>query len=179
MNTVYNPLTGEWERIDDFARPFPVIVRDARVVAVNNTTSFIPTFSTTNSPANTDIRGNTNGDLANIGISTDTAEVEWVVRDPWRIRRFIVVANRTASGVSVNITCVVWGRLITVNNTPTPWRAIVSVTDSGSVAQPVRFVIPASLTGAFGFDQYRITFRREPTSEPAPQLSEIRVLAEF
>jgi hypothetical protein len=180
MITVYNPLTGEWERLDDVVRPLPVIARDSRVIAVNDTTSFTPTLATGNSPGHTDIFGSTNASRANIGIAVGSTDADILIPDPWRIRRFIVVANRTASGgTSVSIVCNVYGRLLAPDGTPTGWRRIADATDSSSLSSAIRFVIPTSLSGVLGFDQYRITFRRDPDSTPTPELSLIRVYAEF
>jgi len=161
--------------------PFPVIVRDTRLIAVNDTTSFIPSLGTSNSANHTDLFGNTNGSRANIGIASGNTNPDIVIPDPWRIRRFIVVFHRTASGsTNVGITCTVLGRLLAPDGTPTGWRAVSSVSDSAfNNAAPVRMVLPSSLAGVFGYDQYRIVFRRDPDSDPAPQLSLIRVYAEF
>jgi hypothetical protein len=181
MLTVYNPLTGQWERLDDVVRPLPVITRDTRLVIVNDTTSFTPTQATSNSAGHTDIFGNTNVNRANIGIAVGSTDADIVIPDPWRIRRFIVVANRTASGTtSVAITCTVYGRLLAPDGAPTGWRTVVSVSDTAFANDaPMRFVLPSSLSGAQGYDQYRITFRRDPDSTPAPQISLVRVYAEF
>jgi hypothetical protein len=162
--------------------PFPVIVRDTRLVAVNNSAPFTPTLATSNSPGHTDMFGSTNALRANIGIAVGSNTPDIVVPDAWRIRRFIVVCNRSASGTTgVAITCVVYGRLVAPDGTPTPsWRSIASVSDGAfSNDAPMRFVIPTSLAGVFGYDQYRIVFRRDPDSTPAPELSLIRVYAEF
>jgi len=181
MNTVYNPLTGQWERVDDVVRPLPVIARDTRLVAVNDTTSFVPSLSSNNSSSHTDLFGNTVFSRANIGIAVENTSADIVIPDPWRIRRFIVVCNRTASGTTnVAITCSVFGRLLAPDGTPTSWRNVANVSDSAvSNSASMRFVLPSSLSGVFGFDQYRIVFRRDPDSDPAPQLSLIRVYAEF
>ena len=181
MNTVYNPLTGQWERVDDVVRPFPVIARDTRLVAVNDTTPFTPSQGPSNSFGHTDIFGNTTSSRANIGIAVGNTSADIVIPDPWRIRRFVVLCNRTASGsTNVSITCTVFGRLVAPNGTPTNWRGVVTVSDNAfNTAGTIRFALPSSLSGVFGFDQYRITFRREQTSEPAPELSLIRVYAEF
>jgi hypothetical protein len=180
MNTVYNPLTGQWERLDDVVRPLPVIARDTRVVAVNDTTSFVPTLGTSNAPSHTDLFGSTNISRANIGIAVGSTDADIVIPDPWRIRRFILLANRTGSGsTSVSIVCNVFGRLLAPDGTPTGWRRIVEATETGNGSNAIRFVIPTSLSGVLGFDQYRITFRRDPDSTPAPELSLIRVYAEF
>jgi len=180
MNTVYNPLTGQWERVDDLVRPFPVIARDTRLVVANNTTSFVPTLATGNSPVHTDIFGNT-GSRANIGIAVGSTDADIVIPDPWRIRRFIVLCYRSPSGTtSVSITCTVYGRLLAPDGTITPWRTVVSVSDGAfSNDVPIRFALPSSLAGVFGYDQYRIVFRRDPDSTPAPELSLVRVYAEF
>ena len=179
MNTVYNPLTEQWERVDDLVRPFPVIARDTRLVVANDTTSFAPTLATSNSPAHTDIFGNT-GLRANIGIAVGSTDADIVIPDPWRIRRFIVLCNRTASGgTTVTIACNVYGRLLAPDGTPTAWRTVANATDSVSVPGALRLVIPGPLGGVFGYDQYRIVFRREPDSTPAPELSLVRVYAEF
>jgi len=180
MYTVYNPLTGEWERLDDVVRPFPVIARDTRLVIANDTTPFTPTLSTTNLPSHTDIFGNTAG-RANIGIAVGNTDADIVIPDPWRIRRFIVVLNRTESGTTgVTITCVVYGRLLVPDGTPTNWRGVASASDGPfNTSAPIRFTLPTALSGVFAYDQYRIVFRREPNSEPAPQLSLVRVYAEF
>jgi hypothetical protein len=180
MNTVYNPLTGNWERVDDVVRPLPVIARDTRLVAANDTTTIIPSLGSSNSPAHTDLFGNTSGSRANIGIAVGSTDADVVILDPWRIRRLIVVCNRTASGsTSVGITCTVFGRLLSPDGTPTPWRQITNATDTGTTAGTIRFALPGSLSGVFGFDQYRITFRRDQASDPAPELSLIRLYAEF
>jgi len=181
MNTIYNPLTGQWERVDDLVRPFPVIARDTRLVVANNTTSFAPTVATGNSPGHTDLFGNTNSSRANIGIAVGSTDADIVIPDPWRIRRFIVVCNRSVSGTTnVAITCTVLGRLLAPDETITPWRGIVSVSDVAfNNDAPMRFALPSSLAGVFGYDQYRIVFRRDPDSDPAPQLSLVRVYAEF
>ena len=181
MNTVYNPLTGQWERVDDVARPFPVIARDARFMVANDTTPFIPTLATSNAPNQTDIFGNTvAGQGANIGIAVGDTSADVVIPDPWRIRRFIVMCGRTGTGsTNVAIHCVVYGRLLAPDGTPTSWRTIATVSESGSNFTNLRFVLPGSLSGVFGYDQYRIVFRRDPNSEPAPELSLIRVYAEF
>ena len=162
--------------------PFPVIVRDTRLVAVNDTTSFTPTLSANQSVNHTDLFGNTNGSRANIGIAVGSTDADIVIPDPWRIRRFIVVCQRSASGsTNVAITCSVWGRLLAPDGTPAAgWRWLAQFSDSAfNSSLPIRFVIPSSLAGVFGFDQYRIVFRRDPDSTPAPELSLIRVYAEF
>jgi hypothetical protein len=180
MITVYNPLTGEWERLDDVVRPLPVIARDSRLVAVNDTTPIIPTQATSSSSSHTDLFGNT-ASRANIGIAVGSTDADIVIPDPWRIRRFIVVCSRTASGgTSVTIGCAFWGRLLAPDGTSTSWRNIGESTDTASSSsRPIRFVMPSSLSGVFGYDQYRITFRRDPDSTPQPELSLIRVYAEF
>jgi len=180
MNTVYNPLTEQWERVDDLVRPFPVIARDTRLVAVNDTTSFTPTLSANPSSNHTDLFGNATGSRANIGIAVGSTDADIVIPDVWRVRRFIVLFARTGSGgTSVSIGCSVWGRLLAPDGTPSVWRRIAESTDGASSASTVRLIIPSSLGGVQGFDQYRITFRREQTSDPAPELSQIRVYAEF
>jgi hypothetical protein len=182
MITVYNPLTGQWERLDDVVRPLPVVARDTRLVAANDTTSFIPSLATGNLPGHTDIFGNTNGNRANIGIAVGSTDADIVIPDPWRIRRFIVVCNRSGSGTTnVAITCTVYGRLLAPDGTPTVgWRSVASVSDGAfNNDTSIRFVLPSSLAGVFGYDQYRIVFRRDPNSTPEPQLSLIRVYAEF
>jgi len=179
MNTVYNPLTEQWERVDDLVRPYPVIARDTRLVAVNDTTSFTPTLAANPLANHTDIFGNT-GLRANIGIAVGSTDADIVIPDVWRVRRFIVLFARTASGATtVTIGCSVFGRLLAPDGTPTAWRRITEATDSGSGSNTLRFAIPSSLAGVQGFDQYRITFRRDQTSDPAPELSLIRVYAEF
>jgi len=182
MNTVYNPLTGQWERVDDLVRPYPVIARDTRLVAVNDTMAFVPTLSTNSTMVQTDIFGNSDGSRANIGIAVGSTNADIVIPDPWRIRRFIVVCQRSASGsTNVAITCSVWGRLLAPDGTPAAgWRWLTQSSDSAfNASLPIRFVLPSSLAGVFGFDQYRIVFRRDTDSTPAPELSLIRVYAEF
>ena len=161
--------------------PFPVIVRDTRLVAANDTIAFTPTLATSNLPGHTDLFGNTNGLRANIGIAVGSTNADIVIPDPWRIRRFIVLCNRTASGTTnVAITCTVYGRLLAPDGTPTSWRGVGSTSDGAfNNDVPIRFVLPGSLAGVFGYDQYRIVFRRDTDSTPAPQLSLIRVYAEF
>ena len=160
--------------------PFPVIERDTRLIAANDTTPFIPSLSSNNSSNHTDLFGNT-GSRANIGIAVGNTSADIVIPDPWRIRRFVVLCNRTASGsTNVSITCTVLGRLLAPDGTPTFWRNVASVSDSAfSNTSPIRFALPSSPTGVFGYDQYRIVFRRDPDSTPAPELSLIRVYAEF
>ena len=181
MNTIYNPLTGQWERLDDVVRPFPVIARDTRLVAANNTTPFTPSLGTSNAPGHTDLFGSTNGPRANIGIAVGSTDADVVIPDAWRIRRFVVLFNRGGSGsTNVSITCTVYGRLVAPDATPMGWRTVATVSDSAfNGAGTIRFVLPTSLSGVFGFDQYRIVFRRDPDSDPAPQLSLVRVYAEF
>ena len=161
--------------------PFPVIVRDTRLVAVNDTIAFVPTLSTNNATGQTDVFGNTDSTRANIGIATGSTNADIVIPDPWRIRRFIVVCNRSASGTTnVAITCTVLGRLLAPDGTGTPWRGVGTTSEVAfNNSAPMRFVLPGSLAGVFGYDQYRIVFRRDPDSTPAPQLSLIRVYAEF
>jgi len=182
MNTVYNPLTGQWERVDDLVRPYPVIARDTRLVVANNTTSFTPTLAASSSPNHTDLFGNTTTSRANIGIAVGSTDADIVIPDVWRIRRFIVLCYRSASGTTnVSITCTVYGRLLAPDGTPTnAWRTIVSASDGAlSYDTAIRFVLPSSLAGVFGYDQYRIVFRRDPDSTPPPELSLVRVYAEF
>jgi len=181
MNTIYNPLTGQWERLDDVVRPFPVIARDTRLVAANDTTPFTPSLGTSNSPVHTDMFGSTNSARVNIGIAVGSTGADVVIPDPWRIRRFIVVCDRAASGTTnVAITCTAYGRLLAPDGSPTAWRTVASVSDVAlSNSVPIRFILPSSLAGVFGFDQYRIVFRRDPDSTPAPELSLVRVYAEF
>jgi len=180
MNTVYNPLTEQWERVDDLVRPYPVIARDTRLVAVNDTTPIVPTLSGSSSANQIDLFGSINSSRANIGIAVGSTDADIVIPDVWRVRRFIVLFARTGSGgTNVSIGCSVWGRLLAPDGTPSVWRRIAESTDSGSWAATVRLLIPTSLSGVQGFDQYRITFRREQTSDPAPELSQIRVYAEF
>jgi hypothetical protein len=163
------------------AAPFPVVVRDTRLIAVNDTAPFVPSLSASTSSGHTDLFGNTGGSRANIGIAVGSTGADIVIPDPWRIRRFIIVCSRTGSGsTNVSIACALWGRLLTPDGTSTPWRSVSESTDTASgIGRAIRFSIPGSLTGVFGFDQYRITFRREPDSTPAPELSLIRVYAEF
>jgi hypothetical protein len=181
MITVYNPLTDEWERLDDLVRPLPVIARDTRLVIANDTTPFTPTLATSNAASHTDLFGNTDSSRANISIAVGSTNADVVIRDAWRIRRFIVVCQRTGSGsTNVGITCIVWARLLAPDGTPTTnWRGLTAVTETTNLLLPLRFVIPTSLSGVHGFDQYRITFRRDPDSTPAPELSLVRVYAEF
>jgi hypothetical protein len=160
--------------------PFPVIVRDTRLIAVNDTTPFTPTLATSSSANHTDIFGSTTGSRANIGIAVGSTDADIVIPDAWRVRRFIVLFQRTASGsTSVGITCTVFGRLLAPDGTSSPWRQVASASDSSTTINSVRLVLPSSLAGVFGHDQYRIVFRRDPDSTPAPELSLIRVYAEF
>jgi len=180
MNTVYNPLTGQWERVDDVVRPFPVIARDTRLVAVNDTTAFVPSLGTSNSPGHTDMFGSTNWARANIGIAVGSTDADIVIPDVWRIRRFIILFHRGSSGsTNVSITCTVYGRLVAPDGTPMGWRTVGTGTDTGAANISLRMVHPSSLSGVQGFDQYRIVFRRDPDSTPAPELSLVRVYAEF
>jgi len=161
--------------------PLPVIVRDTRLIAANDTTSFTPSLGSSNSQNHTDLYGSTSGLRANIGIAVGSTSADIVILDPWRIRRFIVLCSRTASGsTNVGITCVVYGRLLAPDGTPTSWRTLTSASDSAIPSNvPIRLVIPSSLAGVFGYDQYRIVFRRDPDSTPVPELSLVRVYAEF
>jgi len=181
MNTIYNPLTGEWERLDDLVRPFPVIARDARLLAANDTTPFTPSLAAANSPGHTDVFGNTGASRASIGIAVGNTSADIVIPDPWRIRRFVVVCSRTGSGsTNVAITCTAFGRLVAPDGSTTVWRGIASVSDSAFANfTSIRFALPASVAGVFGYDQYRIVFRRDTDSDPAPQLSLVRLYAEF
>jgi len=181
MNTVYNPLTEQWERVDDVVRPFPVIARDTRLVAVNDTTAFVPSLGSSNSSGHTDLFGNTNFSRANVGIAVGSTGADIVIPDPWRIRRFIVLCYRSPSGTTnVAIACTAYGRLLAPDGTTTNWRTVGSSSEASfSSSAPIRFVIPSSLAGVFGYDQYRIVFRRDPDSTPAPELSLVRVYAEF
>jgi len=181
MNTVYNPLTGQWERLDDIVRPLPVIARDTRLVVANDTTPFIPSLGSNNSPVHTDMFGSTNSARANIGIALGSTDADIVIPDPWRIRRFVVVCNRSSSGTTnVAITCTIYGRFLAPDGTPTGWRTVSTASDVAfSNNAPMRFVLPSSLAGVFGFDQYRIVFRRDIDSTTAPELSLVRVYAEF
>ena len=180
MNTVYNPLTGQWERVDDLVRPYPVIARDTRLVGVNDTIAFVPSLGANSLTIHTDLFGNTDSGRANIGIESSEAQPDIVVPDAWRIRRFIVLAKRTVTGsTNVGITCTVYGRLVAPDDTTTSWRFITNVADTGTGTYAIRFGLPGSLSGVFGYDQYRIVFRRDPDSTPAPELSLIRVYAEF
>jgi hypothetical protein len=181
MITVYNPLTGEWERLDDLVRPLPVIARDTRLLLVNDTAPFVPTLATNSSPSNTDVFGNTDSSRANIGIARGSTGADIVIPDVWRIRRLIVICNRSSSGgTSVATTCAIYGRLLAPDGTPTAWRTVANATDSASTGTfPIRFTLPSSLSGVQGFDQYRIVFRRDPDSSPAVELSLVRVYAEF
>ena len=160
--------------------PLPVVVRDTRLVAVNDTTPFVPSLGSTNSLAHTDLFGSTNPARANIGIAVGSTNADVVIPDAWRICRFIVLANRTSTGsTSVGIHCVVYGRLLAPDGTPAGWRTLATASESSQLSYVLRFALPSSLTGVFGFDQYRIVFRRDVDSDPAPQLSLIRVYAEF
>jgi hypothetical protein len=181
MITVYNPLTGQWERLDDVVRPLPVVARDTRLVAANDTTPFVPSLGANNSQTHTDILGNTDLTRANIGIAVGSTSADFVVPDTWRIRRIIVICNRSASGTTnVAITCALYGRLLAPDGTPTGWRSVASASDSAvNFSAPIRFLLPSTIAGVQAFDQYRITFRRDPDSTPQPELSLIRVYAEF
>ena len=180
MNTIYNPLTGQWERLDDVVRPFPVIARDTRLVAVNDTTPFTPSLGTSNAPGHTDMFGSTNWARANIGIAVGSTDADIVIPDAWRIRRFVVLFNRGGSGsTNVSITCTIYGRLVAPDATPMGWRTVGTGTETHTGGITLRQVYPSSLSGVQGFDQYRIVFRRDPDSTPAPELSLIRVYAEF
>jgi hypothetical protein len=181
MITVYNPISGEWERVDDVSRPFPVVARDSRLVIANETTVITPTFSSSSAPSQTDMFGNTDSNRANIGIAVGSTVPDIVLPDAWRIRRFVVVCNRTSSGsTNVGIVCTVWSRLVAPDGTPTSgWRTVSTATDTTTYAIATRFAIPSSLAGINGYDQYRITFRRDTDTTPPVQLSNIRVYVEF
>ena len=160
--------------------PLPVIARDTRLVIANNDTPFVPSLNANPSTTNTDLFGNTDFNIANIGIYSEQAIPNIVVADAWRIRRFVILFERTGSGsTNVEIALVIYGRLIRPDGSPTQWRTVGSASDSGSSAGSARLVVPSTLSGVFGWDQYRITFRRNPNSDPAPELSNIRVYAEF
>jgi len=187
MLTVYNPLTGNWERLDDLLHPLPVIVRDTRLLTASNAAPFVPTLGQPDETGqthpkvnHTDIFGNTNDERANIGISANATDADIVIPDPWRIRRVIVVCNRSQTHpTDVQIVCTLWGRLLASDGTPTEWRLLSNATDGGTASVPMWFSLASSLVGMLGFDQYRITFRRTPNSDPQPQLSLVRVYAEF
>jgi len=198
MLTVYNPLTGRFDRLDDVIRPLPVIVRDARLLVANDNTSFVPTLAqpdqtgqTKPSVAHTDIFGNTDHDRANIGLSVANTNADVVVLDPWRIRRVIVVCHRNLTHpYDYCVTCDLWGRLIKPDGTPTEWRWLGTATDSGTADVPMWFPVTSPIGGMQGFDQYRITLRYylnpdarivPDDDNPPPQLelSLMRVYAEF
>jgi hypothetical protein len=180
MLTVYNPYTGEWERLDDLNRPMPIVQRQVRLLLDNSSvTPFTPTLATSNSPSHPDIFGNTTASRANIGMAISATDADIIIPDPWRVRRFIIVCNRSGSGgTSVPIHCVLWGRLLAPDGTPTNWRSVVSVSENLNDAVPMRFALAPS-AGLLHFDQYRITFRRETDSTPAPQISLVKVYLEY
>lgn len=161
--------------------PLPVIARDTRLIAVNNDTPFEPSLSSGFGGSLTDMFGNTNANVANFGISVPNHVPNIVIPDAWRIRRLVVVYFRTASGgTNVEIGVAIYARLIKADGTPTNWRYLNHANDSAFANEaPARLVIPTSLAGVFGYDQYRLVFRRSPDSTPAPQISDIRVYAEF
>ena len=160
--------------------PLPVIARDTRLVIANNDTPFVPTLNANNSINNTDLFGVADGNIANLGIYSEQAPPDVIVADAWRIRRFVILFERTASGgTSVDIAVTVFGRLVRPDGSVTPWRTVGSASDNGSSVGSARLVVATTLSGVFGWDQYRITFRRNPNSDPAPELSNIRVYAEF
>jgi hypothetical protein len=180
MLTVYNPLTGQWERLDDVARPLPVIARDTWLVAENDNLPFVPSLGANSLAIHTDIFGNTDGNRANIGIARGSTGADIVIPDPWRVRRFIVMCSRTSTGTtSVSIVCSIYGRLLAPDGSPTSWRFLTGGTDTTSGTYAIRFNVPSPTAGVFGYDQYRIVFRRDPDSTPTPQLSLIRVFLEF
>jgi len=197
MLTVYNPLTGNWDRLDDLLHPLPVIVRDSRLLVANNTITFVPTLAQPDQTGqthpkvnHTDIFGNTNDERANIGISVGDTDADVVIPDPWRIRRVIVVCHRNLTHpYDYSVTCDLWGRLIKPDGTPTEWRRLGTATDSGTADVPMWFPLASPIGGMQGFDQYRITLRYylnpnvpPPVGEGDPpqlQLSLIRAYAEF
>jgi hypothetical protein len=198
MITVYNPLTGQWERLDDLSHPLPVILRDTRLLVANDNTTFVPSFVQPDQTGqthprvdHTDIFGNTNSERANIGLAVGNTDADVIILDPWRIRRIILVCHRNRTHpYDYSVTCDLWGRLLKPDGTPTEWRWLSSATDSGTADVPIWFSVTSSLIGMLGFDQYRMTLRyyRNPNAlvvpdgnDPPPQLqlSLIRVYAEF
>jgi len=180
MLTVYNPFTGQWERLDDVVRPLPTVTRGTRLLVDNSSvTPFTPPLATSNLPSHPDIFGNTTGSRANIGLVIGDTEADVILPDAWRVRRFIVVCNRSGSNnVSVPIHCALWGRLLAADGAPTNWRMVVSASENLNDSFPLRFTLAPS-AGLLHFDQYRITFRREVDSNPAPQISLIKVYLEY
>ena len=180
MLTVYNPYTGKWERMDDVNRPLPIVQRQVRLLVDNSSVApFTPPLATSNSPNHIDIFGNTSALRANIGMAVGATGADVVIPDPWRVRRFIIVCNRSGSGgTSVNIHCALWGRLLAPDGTPTNWRSLATANENLNDALPMRFALAYS-AGLLHFDQYRITFRRETDSNPAPQISLIEVYLEY
>jgi len=182
MFMIYNPYSGEWERLDDLNRAMPCIERNCRPLFTNNTVSFIPTQSTSHAPNQTDLfTGSTNEARANVSMPFDGVDADVVWLDAWRIRRFLLVFNRGSSGsTSITISAAVWGRLRRPDGTFTNWRRLVDANDSAATTDyPVRLVLAAPTSSVFGFDQYRITVRRDQTSEPAPAITQVRIFFDY
>jgi len=181
MLTVYNPYTGKWERMDDLNRPLPTLERNSRPLLVNNASSFVPTQGSSHAPNQSDLFGNTNDSRATVSMPFDDVDADVIVLDAWRIRRFLLVFNRGSSGTTnVTISCAVWGRLRRPDGTFSNWRRIVDANDTASnTDNPIRLVLAAPTSSVFGFDQYRITVRRDATSEPAPAISLVRLFYDY
>ena len=178
MLTVYNPITGQWERLDDVSRPLPVIARDSRLIIYNSGTIVV---SATSASAN---------NIDPLGTSGTNPPPTIVLPDAWRIRRLIVVALRESTGdLQCTLEARLFGRL--VNNGGNPVNATWAVgsgssfasANDGSAFGGVRFtrlVLPGTLSGVQGFDQYRITFSRSNNTGTGDlNLSHIKVYAEF
>lgn len=175
---VYNPLTGLWERINDVDRPVPVIARDTRLVLYNPNTIIV---TATNASSN---------NIDPLGTSGSNPPPTIVLPDAFRIRRVIITALRECTDtLQATLETRVYGRVVNasgnvVNNT---WEVggIGSITGANDGAafggvRYTRLVLPSSIAGIFGFDQYRITFSMSNQSGTGEfRLSHIKVYVEM
>jgi len=180
MNTVYNPLTGEWERLDDLNRPMPTIERPVRQLLVNNTVSFVPTQSSSHAPNHTDILGNTSESRATVSVFEES-DADIIMPDAWRVRRFVLVCNRGSSGsTQVTISAALWGRLRRADGTYSNWRRLAEANDSAANGEfPIRFVFAPQTASVFCFEQYRITIRRDVASTTEPTITLVRLYIDY
>jgi len=182
MLTVYNPITGQWERLDDVSRPLPVIARDTRLIIYNPGTIVVPVTAGAN-PTFVDP----------LGTSGTNPPPTVALPDAWRIRRFVITAFRECTGdLQGIIYAVLYGRLVGDDGDPvnTAWAGPgggghfgfgqESTSASGGSARFTRIVVPNTLSGVLGLDQYRIVFHMtNNTGTGECRLSHIKVYAEF
>ena len=158
--------------------PLPVIARDTRLILYN---------------PNTIVVSATSGQFTNIdplGTSGTNPPPTIELPDAWRVRRVIVVALRESTGdLQCTLEARLYGRLVDNSGNPVnaTWfvgggASIGNANDGGAIGgvRFTRLVMPSTLSGVLGFDQYRITFHRSSvTGTGELRLSHIKVYAEF